>query len=277
MRAILLGAALASSLEAQRVDKDVTYGPHLELDVYEPSEPGTKARPAVILVHGGSWTSLDKSTLKDIGNALAGQGFVAFSVDYRLWDRNKKNRWPAQLDDVQRAVRWIRANAAKYRVDPDQIGAFGYSAGAQIAALLGMEDTRDNSDTALAKYSSRVQAVVDVSGPSDFTSGSFRNSIAAFTRLFGADTSQHAVWRDASPALVAAKGDAPFLVLHGTSDETVEIAQGQELVDSLQARGVPVSFVKLDAGHDVFDAPEVERQIEIQTLAFFNRYLVFQP
>lgn len=256
---------LSMVLQAQHVERNVPYGPHLVLDVYRPKEPATRPRPGVILVHGGAWMGLDKSTLKDVGNFLAREGFVAFSIDYRLWDGKEKNRWPAQLDDVRRAVRWVRANAGTYGVDPARIGAFGHSAGAQIAALLGMEDPRD---------SSRVQAVVDVSGPTDFTSAWYRNNIGFFTGLFGADTSQHAVWRDASPALSVTAGDAPYLVIHGTKDETVEIAQAQELVDSLQAKGVPVSFVKVDAGHDVFDSPEAKREIETQTLAFFNRYLM---
>lgn len=170
MRVMLLGLVLAGSLGAQNVESNVTYGPHLKLDVYRPSNPGTQARPAVILVHGGAWSGLDKSTMKGMASFLAREGFVAFSVDYRLYDGKDKNRWPAQLDDAQRAVRWVRANAAKYGVDPNEIGAFGHSAGAQIVALLGMDDTRDNSDSALAGYSSKVQAVVDVSGPSDFTS-----------------------------------------------------------------------------------------------------------
>lgn len=272
-RATLLGAALAGVLRAQTVQNNVTYGRDLRLDVYEPSNHGTQNRPAIILIHGGAWTSLDKSTMKGMANFLAREGFVAFSVDYRLFDGKEKNRWPAQLDDAQRAVRWVRANAGKYGVDPDKIGAFGHSAGAQIAALLGMDDTRDNSDTALARYSSRVQAVVDASGPTDFTSEWYRNSVGFFTGLFGADTSQHAVWRDASPALRAAKGDAPFLVVHGTKDELVSIAQAQELVDTLQADSVPVSFVKIDAGHDL-DTPVAKRDLAIETLAFFNHYLV---
>lgn len=273
IRAILVGVVLAGCLRAQRVENNVTYGPHLKLDVYWPSSTETQMRPAIILVHGGAWTSLDKSTMKGMASFLAREGFVAFSVDYRLYDGKDKNRWPAQLDDVQRAVRWVRANATKYGVDPNEIGAFGHSAGAQIVALLGMDETRDNSDTALARYSSRVQAVVDVSGPSDFTSQWYRNNFGWFTAFFGADTSQHAVWRDASPALCAAKGDAPFLVMHGTKDETVELAQAQELVDTLQSKGVPVSFVKVDAGH-VFESPDAKRQLALQTLAFFNRYLV---
>jgi len=101
----------------------------------------------------------DKGNMRSMGMFLARCDFVAFSVDYRLF-HGTENAWPTQLDDVQRAVRWIRANAAKYHIDPDRIGAFGHSAGAQLAALLGMEATRDNSDPVLAKYSSTVQAVV---------------------------------------------------------------------------------------------------------------------
>jgi acetyl esterase/lipase len=272
-RAILISAVLAGGLRAQTVDANVMYGPDLRLDVYRPSAPAAQSRPAIILIHGGGWMSLDKSTMTGMGNFLAREGFVAFSVDYRLYD-GTKNRWPAQLDDVQRAVRWVRANAATYGVDPEKIGAFGHSAGGQLAALLGMEETRDNSDTALARYSSRVQAVVDASGPSDFTSEWFlRNNVEFFTGFLGADSSQHAVWRDASPALRATKGDAPFLVVHGTKDEMVAIAQAQELVDTLQAKGVPVSFVKIDAGH-VFDTPLAKRRLVSETLAFFNHYLV---
>jgi acetyl esterase/lipase len=275
-RAILLGAVLASGLRAQTVDENVMYGPDLRLDVYRPSEPSAQRRPGIILIHGGGWMSLDKRTMTGMGNFLAREGFVAFSVDYRLYD-GTKNRWPAQLDDVQRAVRWVRANAATYGVDPEKIGAFGHSAGGQLAALLGMEETRDNSDTALARYSSKVQAVVDASGPSDFTAEWFlHNNVEFFTGFLGADSAQHAVWRGASPALSATKGDAPFLVVHGTKDEVVAIAQAQELVDTLQAKGVPVSFVKIDAGH-VFDTPVAKRQLVTETLAFFNHYLVANP
>ena len=153
------------------VQQDIPYGDaggqKLLLDLYLPAENGSRPRPAIVLIHGGGWVGADKSTMRGMGNFLARTGFVAASVDYRLL-RGNENRWPAQLDDVQRAVRWLRANARKYNIDPNHIGAFGHSAGAQLAALLGMEDTRDTSDPALAKYSSRVQAVVDVSGPTDF-------------------------------------------------------------------------------------------------------------
>jgi acetyl esterase/lipase len=161
------GASAQTGNPAVKVEENVVYatvnGTELHLDVYEPADRGTALSSAIILIHGGGWTDFDKSTMRGMGQFLAGHGFVAFSVDYRLF-HGKDNPWPAQLDDVQRAVRWIRANASKYGVNPQKMGAFGHSAGAQLASLLGMEDTRDNSDPALAKYSSKVQAVVDVSG-----------------------------------------------------------------------------------------------------------------
>ena len=215
---------------------DVPYasvnGSDLLLDIYQPVvQAGAGNRPAVLLIHGGGWSNLDKSTMRGMGQFLARSGFVGFAVDYRLL-HGEENRWPAQLDDVQRAVRWVRANAAKYGVNPERLGAFGHSAGAQLAALLGMEDTRDNSDPALAKYSSRVQAVVDVSGPTDFTTDHDPDSIAFLANFLGVDYSKHPeVWRDASPAFHVSKGDAPFLIMHGTQDESVSISQSQELCE----------------------------------------------
>jgi acetyl esterase/lipase len=280
----LLSVALAFGLSLQQqprsaaanITENVTYatvnGADLHLDIYQPAERGAAAAPAVLLIHGGGWTSLDKSTMRRMGQFLASFGFVTFAADYRLFE-GTQNRWPAQLDDMQRAVRWIRENAAKYGVNPDHVGAFGHSAGAQLAALLGMEETRDNSDPALAKYSSRVQAVVDVSGPSDFTDEKDPDGSAFLTSLFGVDYAKHpAVWREASPVFHVFKDNAPFLIVHGTHDESVSISQAQELFEKLQAAGVPVSFVKVDDGH-TFQTPEAKRQLAVETLAFFNQYL----
>jgi len=262
------------------VEENVPYatvnGSPLHLDVYKPTERGSGLSPAVILIHGGGWTEFDKSTMRGMGQFLARFGFVAFSVDYRLFN-GKDNPWPAQLDDVQRAVRWMRANAGKYGVNPDWIGAFGHSAGAQLAALLGMEDTRDNSDPALAKYSSRVEAVVDVSGPTDFTTERIPEETEFLTRFFGGDYAKRPeVWRDASPADHVSKQDAPFLIVHGTQDGDVPIAQAQELFDKLKAAGVPVAFIKVDDVH-TFRTPEARRELAMDTLAFFHHNLSPSP
>jgi acetyl esterase/lipase len=251
-------------------------GSQLHLDVYEPAPKGSGPRPAVILIHGGGWTDFDKGTMRGMGQFLARFGFVAFAVDYRLFN-GKDNPWPAQLDDVQRAVRWVRAHAGNYGVNPDYLGAFGHSAGAQLAALLGMEDTRDNSDPALARYSSRVQAVVDVSGPTDFTTENVPEDTAFLARFFGGDYSKRPeVWREASPADHVSKQDAPFLIVHGTQDGSVPIAQAQELFEKLQAAGVPVAFIKVDDAH-TFRTPQARRQLALETLAFFQRNLSPAP
>lgn len=267
---------LAQDTGAVKVQKDVRYGSvngsDLHLDIYEPATRGTEVRPAVVLIHGGGWASLDKSTMAGMAQFLARSGFVAFTVDYRLF-ADKVNRWPAQLDDVQRAVRWIRANATKYGVNPDRLGSFGHSAGAQLAALLGMEDTRDNSDSNLASYSSKVQAVVDVSGPTDFTVNHDAGGDEFLTAFLGADYKTNPeIWRQASPAFHIAKTDSPFLIVHGLKDQEVPLSQAQELFDKLQAAGVPVSLIKIDDQH-TFRTPDARRQLALETLAFFNRYL----
>jgi acetyl esterase/lipase len=260
------------------VHENVVYGSAnseaLLLDIFEPAGSSDHLRPAVILIHGGSWTSFDKSTMRALAQFLARSGFVAVAVDYRLF-HDEVNRWPAQLDDVQRSVRWLRANAAKYNVAPDHIGAYGHSAGAQLAALLGMVDTRDNSDPALAKYSSKVQAVVDSSGPTEFT-GFPKDSDEDkfFSSFFGASYSAHPeVWRDASPVDHVSKSNAPFLIIHGTHDEQVSIAQAQALYDKLKEAGADVKFVRLDSDH-MFREPAVRRQLALETQLFFEHYLV---
>ncbi len=170
-------------------------------------------------------------------------------------------------------MRWVRANAGKYNVDPNHIGAFGHSAGAQLACLLGMEDTRDNSDSALAKYSSRVQAVVDASGPVDFTRDHDAEGDAFFTAFLGADFKQNPeAWREASPVFHVDKKNAPFLIVQGTADESVPVAQADELYEKLKAAGVPVQIEKFDDGH-MFSKPENRHKMALDTQAFFDKYL----
>ncbi len=161
----------------------------------------------------------------------------------------------------------------KYRVDPDHIGAFGHSAGAQLAALLGMEDTRDNSDATLAKYSSRVQAVVEVSGPTDFTTHRDADDEVFLATFFGGDYAQRSkVWQDASPVFHVSKNVSPFLIMHGTQDADVPIAQSQELADKLRQAGASVKFVTVEDVH-TFQTPEARKRLALETQAFFTQYL----
>ena len=223
----------------------VANGETLLLDVFEPANNNGLPRPGILLIHGGAWNSFDKSTMWPLAHFLAVAGFVAIPVDYRLFN-NDLNHWPAQLDDVQMAVRWVRANSAKYNVDRNHIGAYGHSAGGQLALLLGMVDTRDNSDAALAKYSSKVQAVVDAAGPTDFTMQSDPDGTKYMASFLNADYAKHPeVWREASPISHVAKTNAPILIVHGTKDESVPIAEADALErgaqESRRHRPVPAA------------------------------------
>lgn len=260
-------------------ESNIVYGEadgiKLLLDVYRPAT-GKPPDPAVILIHGGGWSAFDKSTMAGMGRLLAHYGFVAFAIDYRLLS-GEENAWPAQLDDAQRAVRWVRANAKKYGVDPAHIGAFGHSAGAQMAALLGELNTRDNSDMALASYSSKVQAVVDVDGPTDFTVVRDPEDSPFLARLFGGSQEQKPeVWKSASPALNVNQDTAPFLIFHGTQDHEVDIAQAEELVAALQKASVPVTYFKVDDVH-TYQTQAARRQLALETVAFFDKTLKPAP
>jgi acetyl esterase/lipase len=170
-----VGVKLVSQARAQELpagtQRDVQYGEaggeKLLLDIY--GADANVKRPALLFIHGGAWKEGSRKDLAGAAITFSRQGYVCFSLGYRLI-KGETNRYPAQIDDVQRAVRWVRAHSTEYGVLPDKIGALGMSAGGHLVALLGTMDTRDNSDPALAAYSSRVQCVVDLYGPTDFTS-----------------------------------------------------------------------------------------------------------
>ncbi|MBW3634970.1 MAG: alpha/beta hydrolase [Armatimonadetes bacterium] len=284
-----IGAKFAPRAQAQGaplpVQRNLVYGEaggqKLLLDVYGANRART--RPAVILVHGGSWSSGSKADLGFVASALARQGYVGFSVNYRLL-RDGRNRFPAQLDDVQRAVRWVRAHAREFGVDPQRIGALGASAGGHLAALLGTTDTRDNSDRALARYSSRVQCVVDLYGPTDFTAAL---DLANRTRMradqspgagivqgfLGPLPAAAANYRLASPVTHINRKTAPFLIFHGGRDTLVPLNQSQRLHRALRAAGVESKLVVFPAAGHGYSEPELLAQTFIEVQRFFARHL----
>jgi acetyl esterase/lipase len=211
--------------------------------------------------------------MDDDAAELAHAGFVAFSIDYRLLDRHHRpvrNAWPAQLQDCQSAVRWIREHAAQYHVDPNRIGTYGHSAGGTLAALLGLTDSADPADPSI---SSRVQAVVYLSGVSDFTSDHDPEGDALFAGLFGGTEAQvPAVWRDASPVFQVKRGDPAFLIVHGTRDQLVSIHQSEELAEALRKAGTTVTFLKVNDDHSLGDVI-VRQRILSQAEEFFTNTL----
>ena len=272
--------------ERVEVERGVIYGEvagePLVLDVYR-SLTRMEQRPAVILIHGGGMWTGSRADMEHPAQQLAQAGYVTFSVDYRLIDAAAlspvktlrvpgplRYRWPAQLDDVQRAVRWVRASAADYGIDPMRVAAYGWSAGGQLAALLGTRDTRDTA-ASLASYPSRVTCVVDLAGDVDLAAYTQPPALHEVVALLGGTPQEVPErYRDASPLSWIDGRTAPFLVIHGAQDEVVPIEQSRRLVATLRAAGVEVQYVELaGTGHGDLGWARVGQA----TLAFLDRHL----
>jgi acetyl esterase/lipase len=209
-----------------------------------------KPLPALIYIHGGGWYAGDQFQGDPAG--MARQGYYGVSIEYRLADTAK---WPAQIQDCKCAIRWLRANAAKFNVDPNRIGVWGASAGGHLVACVGtMTDPRLEGDGGWPGVSSKVQAVADLCGPVDFTRAdlTFDFLMKAQERLMGNTLAQNpAAWKAASPIYDVKPGDPPFLIIHGDSDTIVNPGQATIFIDALAKAGVPheVLIVK-NAGHE---------------------------
>lgn len=263
-------------------EKDVVYGTaggqELKLDVCRPANQ-QGLLPAVLFVHGGGWSGGDKRDFTQLAAGTAGAGYVTFNANYRLV-ANGKNTYPAALDDVQRAVRWIRANADRYQVDPERIGALGASAGGHLVALLGTRDTRHNSDKALAAYSSRVTCVVDLFGPTDLTApfprkawGTFDVQALVEHFLGGAPADLKEQYREASSLFQVDKKTVPFLIFHGTADPLVPLDQSQRLDEALRKAGIESKLIIFEGEGHGFAKRENQDAFAKATLEFLNRHL----
>jgi acetyl esterase/lipase len=250
-------------------------GQMLLLDVYSPP-PRDAPRPAVMLFHGGGWKhgiGGPAHMALDAQN-FAEAGYVAFNVAYRrTGDPAGQFRWPDQLDDVQRAVRWVRANAHEYGVDPERIGAYGHSAGAHLASLLAVRDTRDDSDVGLAGISSRVCCAVALAGhmnlllpyPQEFD----RESLVAL--LGGAPEEERNAYRDASPITWVDEASAPFLIIHGGADDMNSPEHARTMAAALHDVGVEVIYAEFPTA-DHFTAADWALAGP-WALTFFDRHL----
>ena len=243
------------------------------------------AAPAAVYVHGGSWVSGDYDTggflINRIGPALAARGFVVVSLDYRLGPRR---HWPDQIVDVKCAIRYLRANAARFHVDRAEIGAWGQSAGGHLVALLGTARRSAGWDVGADRdQSSGVQAVVDMAGPSDLLTmgnqGDATLVAESFISLLGRVPSRQlgADLEKASPTTYVKKGDPPFLIIDSNNDEIVYPQQSEELAWYLGLAGVPRQLLTVDGGGHEFDtAGEVpsESGVVSAVVDFFERTLV---
>lgn len=247
----------------------------LRLDIYMP--PAAVHPPLVVWIHGGGWRSGSKESMP--GAFLLSRGYAVASISYRL---SSMAQFPAQIEDCKAAIRWLRAHASQYGYDATRIGVWGASAGGHLAALLGTSADIKNLETqhGYKDHSSRVQAVVDYYGPTDFTQMSkFPTKMnhdapdSPEALLIGGPVQQN---KDkaarANPITYVTPDDAPFLIVHGNQDPLVPLNQSELLEAALKKAGVPVQLVVIPGGgHGGPQFLDGERRQLIAT--FFDRHL----
>ncbi len=246
---------------------------HLQLNLARPAASNGR-RPAVLCIHGGGFRAGKRERWDDLCRRLAARGYVAATVTYRL---APKYQFPAAIHDVKAAVRWLRANADTYRIDPARIGVVGDSAGGHLAQFLGVtgDVAQFEGDGGHPEQSSRATCVVNYYGPSDFTKSYGKSVDAAEVLplwLGGDDTQEHRKHILASPLYWVTPDAAPTLLLHGTEDKYVAHEQAVWIRDRLQAAEVEVELLTLEnAGHG-FKGADAERA-ETAMFAFFDKHL----
>ena len=255
------------------VEYAVAGGEHLQLDLARP-KIGDGPFPAVVCIHGGGFRAGKRESYDKLCTTLAQQGYVAITVTYRLAPAFP---FPAAVHDCKAAVRWLRANAAKYHVDPARIGVTGGSAGGHLAQFLGVTAgvKEFEGDAGNADRSSRVACVVNFYGPSDFTR-SYGKSVdaAEVLPLFLGGDVEHALQNHirSSPLNWVTPDAVPTLCVHGTDDKYVAYEQAVWLTDRLKACGVEVELLTLEgAGHGFKGADADKAQTAL--LAFFAKHL----
>jgi acetyl esterase/lipase len=219
-------------------------GKELALDLFLPRRRASTVAPGIVFVHGGGWRGGNPRAFWRQAAHLADLGFPGVSVTYRF---APDFRFPAQLEDVRAAVRWLRGHAAELGVDATRLGAAGGSAGGHLVALLG------TTEAVAEGHSARVQAVVAFNGVFDFQSLNTSGASGPRQDLLGGDPRLEL---EASPLRRADATAAPTLLLHGTDDQTVPFAQAEAFERRLRALGVRVELDPAPgAGHGFFNRP----------------------
>ena len=281
MRSLLLlalSAALATAAEpATTFTKDIEFAnpdnQHLQVNLAQPKE-GNGPFPGIVCIHGGGFRAGKREGYDKLLVTLAEHGYVAITVTYRLAPAYP---FPAAVYDCKAAVRWFRANAAKYHVDPNNIGVMGGSAGGHLAQFLGVTEgvKRFEGDEGNLDQSSAVKCVVNFYGPSDFTK-SYGKSVDAAEVLplfLGGDLTtklkEHII---ASPLYWVTPAAAPTLFLHGTADQYVAFEQAQWIHDKLKAAQVETQLVPFEgAQHGLKGVPS--EKTDALMIEFFDKHL----
>ena len=256
----------------------------LKLDLVAPKEGGPY--PAIVLLHGGAWCVGDRSDLSRPGKDKSGartpavieqfatRGYVVASVSYRL---APKSKFPAQLADVRTAIRFLRANAKTYNVDPDQVAVGGFSAGAHLALLAGLADKSPEFDGPdFPDQSNRVRCVLSYFGPTDLSlyAASAGLEDAYMVPLLGKECrTDPEVYRRASPIQHVSRDDPPVMMVHGTADVIVPIIHSERLLDKLHDNGVTAELVTMKGeGHGEW-RPSVSAKSTREAIRFLDQHM----
>lgn len=256
-----------------KVERNVVYSDSQTMDIYIPNVTSAHPLPLVIYVHGGGMTSGDKSNINPIFlNTLASSGYAVASINYRLAPHDK---YPAQIQDVKCAIRYLRSNAQTYGVNDSEIFAFGTSVGGQLvtlAALLGPNSTYDVGP--YLNESSGITAAVDMFGPTNLTEESGYSS-TGIQQVFGSNTSNEVM---ASPSYFVKTNSPPIMIVQGINDIKVPESQSIELFNKLTAAGDQTQLIRVqNMGHMFMQVgpepinPSLE-QIAQNMVSFFNQY-----
>lgn len=273
-----------------KLERDIVYARvgdrKLLLDLCLPAK-GTAPLPVIVWVHGGGWRNGSKNA-GSRARPMLDRGYAVVDVGYRL---SGEAIFPAQVEDCKAAVRWVRANAARYSLDPDRIGAWGSSAGGHLVAFLGTAGNVREFDTeANRKYSSRVQAVCDWFGPTDFLLMD-KHSLEGSRLIHDAPNSPESLLvggpiqaepykslaKKANPITYVTKDDPPFLIMHGDKDMSVPLHQSELLYDALKKVGVEVALrVVKGGGHGLRGGEESSEKLFEIVADFFDKHLKTQ-
>jgi acetyl esterase/lipase len=253
MRAAIVGFGLVLTMgcgpdfETSTVAWDQRYGAEGTLDLYVPLGEA-RDRPAVLILHHGGWNGGDKSTLKEQAARLARSGFVVANANYRL---APKVHFPAPVQDAQCALAFMRTHAEELHLDPQRIAVLGYSAGANLAELVGMSPVLPGPASDCPHgLTDGPAAVIAGAGPVDLLHLPSLGDPALAEFIGKSKTEAPELYRAASAITHAAPGKPPFLLIHGTGDVYVPSGQARELRDALAAHGNDVSLLLLaGSGH----------------------------
>ena len=257
--------------------RDIEYkninGKSLQLDIYRPKNLD-KPAPLLVFIHGGSWKSGKRSDYLVYLISYAQKGYITATVSYRLL---RDSPYPACIEDITDAIRWVHGNAENYGYDPSRIALIGGSAGAHLALLAayGWEKNETITDSAgSAIYTRMVKAVVDIYGPVDLTTEYARNQPLVTSFLASKWDEAPEIFKEASPVNYLDKSDPPTLILHGTTDRLVPVSQSDMLKNKLDSLGVPCVLHRLPGWPHTMDITlRVNKYCQMKMDEFFRQYL----